>query len=419
MIRDDCEVAVIGAGPYGLSVAAHLNAAKISARVFGEPMSFWQRHMPRGMCLRSPWAASHLSDPAGTYSLDAYAHQHGVTKQYPLPLEHFIDYGKWFQRAAVPLIDQRKVTRIEQGGVGFRIHLEDGEAVFARRVVTALGLANQEFRPASFAGLPAHLVSHSCEHENLDAWRGKRVAVVGRGQSACESAALLNEAGAVVDLICRGDIRWLGIPKKANSRRSWLKEMRARLAAPSEVGPFPLDWLNELPVLAHRAPPKLRDWIATRSLRPASAGWVRPRFDGVRVSAGCAVAGVRTSDHEIVVELGGEARVFDHVLLATGYRIDISRLGIWAPELLRNIVCDDGSPRLAAGFESSVPGLHFVGSSAVASYGPLMRFVAGAGYAARSIAHTLARRHSRSAVAGSKLMHDAAYGGSARTLSRP
>jgi cation diffusion facilitator CzcD-associated flavoprotein CzcO len=268
--------------------------------------------------------------------------------------------------------------------------------------------------------LPTALVSHSCEHDNLDAWRGKRIAVIGRGQSACESAALLNEAGAEVELICRGDVRWLGVPQKAdNGRYSWLTQLRARLAAPSEVGPFPLDWLNELPDIAHQAPASLRAWVATRSLRPASAGWVRPRFDGVRVSAGCAVVSARAIDHQVAVELDQGSRVFDHVLLATGYRIDISKLGIWAPALLHKIVCADGSPNLDAGFESSVPGLHFAGSSAVHSYGPLMRFVAGAGYAARSITRKVVRQRSRSTAANAKFINGAAYGGSAGTLSRP
>ncbi|MGH7153477.1 MAG: FAD-dependent oxidoreductase, partial [Acetobacteraceae bacterium] len=350
---------VIGAGPYGLSVAAHLNAANVATRVFGEPMSFWRRHMPRGMYLRSPWVASHLADPAKSYSLDVYAGKQGIPKHYPLPIEHFIGYGQWFQRSAVPHLDPRMVVRIEHGESGFRLRLDDGAETSARRAVIALGLAHQEFRPEPFVGLPAELVSHSCEHDKLDGWRGKRVAVIGRGQSACESAALLSEGGAEVELICRGDIRWLGVSQKLqNGGRSWLKQLRAKLGAPSEVGPFPLDWFNELPALAHRMPAAMRDWIAVRSLRPASAGWVRPRFERVRVSAGCAAVSARAMDHDVAVELDIGSRTFDHVLLATGYRIDISRIGIWAPELLHRIERTGGSPNLSRGFESSVPGLH-------------------------------------------------------------
>lgn len=419
LFRDECEVAIIGAGPYGLSVAAHLNAANIETRVFGEPMSFWQRHMPRGMYLRSPWVASHLADPVRRYSLDVFAKQRGIDRQYPLPLAHFVDYGKWFQNSAVPNLDSRQVGCVEEAGAGYCLRLGDGEAVFARRVVVALGLARQEFRPAPFVGLPAELVSHSCEHDTLDPWRGKRVAVIGRGQSACESAALLYEAGAEVELICRGDVRWLGVPDRAERQNLlWLKRLRAKLAAPSEVGPFPLDWFNELPELARRAPASLRQWMAVRSLRPASAGWVKPRFDGVRVSAGRQTVSARASDHEVALQFDQGAGVFDHVLLATGYRIDISKLQIWAPELLRKIARTDGSPTLAAGFESSAPGLHFIGSSSVASYGPLMRFVVGAGYAARSLTRHVVRQRSRSSAPNAKLINGGLYQGSAGNLSR-
>ena len=68
----DCNVTIIGAGPYGLSSAAYLRASGIEARVFGEPMSFWEKQMPRGMCLRSNWGASHIADPKQELSLESY-----------------------------------------------------------------------------------------------------------------------------------------------------------------------------------------------------------------------------------------------------------------------------------------------------------------------------------------------------------
>src|SRR5882724_7018861 len=105
--QDDCQVAVIGAGPYGLAVAAHLKAANISPRVFGEPMSFWRRHMPGGMKLRSPWVATHIADPGKRFSLDVFAGEHGLARQEQLPLERFVQYGEWFQRTAVPDLDRR------------------------------------------------------------------------------------------------------------------------------------------------------------------------------------------------------------------------------------------------------------------------------------------------------------------------
>jgi FAD-dependent urate hydroxylase len=195
--HDDCEVAVIGAGPYGLSVAAHLKAAGVSTHVFGGSMSFWRENMPRGMKLRSPWIATHIADPDNRLSLDVFAHQNALAPgiapgEDQLPLEQFVYYGEWFQREAVPDLDTRRVVRIEAVGSRFRLVLKDGDIVHARRIVIAMGLANQDFRPPPLQGLPAALVSHTCEHAHLGKWRGQRVAVVGRGQSACESAALLS-----------------------------------------------------------------------------------------------------------------------------------------------------------------------------------------------------------------------------------
>jgi hypothetical protein len=383
---DDCEVAVIGAGPYGLAVAAHLRSAKVSTRVFGRAMSFWREHMPGGMKLRSPWIATHIADPGKRFSLDAFAQQTAQAPQDQLPLERFVQYADWFQRQAVPDLDQRKVARVEQAAGGFRLVLEDQDVVHARRVVVAMGLAGQHFTPPQFVGLAPDLVSHSCEHDRLDKWPGQRVAVIGRGQSACESAMLLREAGSQVDLICRGEVRWIGVAPGDESRdRGWRWRLRALLQSPSAVGPFPWSWLNELPGIERRLPGRVRSWIGDRSLWAASARWVMPGMDGVHVLAGSNIGAVSRQDNGIAIALDDGARAYDHVLLGTGYRIDIAKLAILAPKLLGKVARRGGSPVLGAGFESSVPGLHFAGASAVDSYGPLMRFIAGAGYAARRI----------------------------------
>jgi hypothetical protein len=384
--HDDCEVAVIGAGPYGLAAAAHLKAAKIDTRVFGRPMSFWREHMPSGMRLRSPWIASHIADPERQFSLDVYAGEHAIARQDQLPLDEFVRYGDWFQRQACPGLDARPVRRVEQSGQGFRLVLDDGEAVAARRVVVAMGLANQELRPSQFEGIAPDLVSHTCAHARLDKWPGRRVAVIGRGQSACESAALLRAAGSEVDLICRGEVHWIGTaPGEASASPDRRRGLRELLQSPSAVGPFPWSWLNELPGLERRLPDGWRAWINARSLRAAATRWVMPGFADVRVLAGQNIKHVRPQGHQVAITLDDGPRVYDHILLGTGYRIDIAKLGILPPELTDAIACRQGLPMLAAGFESSVPGLHFVGASSIASYGPLMRFIAGAGFAARDV----------------------------------
>jgi hypothetical protein len=393
-----CEVAVIGAGPYGLSVAAHLRHAGLSTCVFGEPMSFWRDHMPKGMRLRSPWQASHISNPGDSLSLDAFASEQNTQRAAQLPLENFVDYGIWFQQRAVPDIDRRIVRRIEAFGTGFQLALNDGGCFAADRIVVATGLANQDYRPPAFRGLPATLVSHACEHADFAPLHGKHVAVIGRGQSACESAVLLAEAGADVELICRGEVRWLGGTSGETQMQGIALTLRELLAAPSAVGPFPLSWLIELPAMVRRLPPELRDWFSKRCLKAGAAGWLKPRFVAIKCHEGRSILGVRGAADRVTLDLDNGWRSFDHVILGTGYQVDISRISFLSPQLLSKIARVDGYPLLRQGLESSVTKLHFAGSYAVKSFGPLMRFVAGAPYAARAITNAaLGRRTPRAA----------------------
>ena len=388
-IGADCEVAVVGAGPYGLAVAAHLKSANVATRVFGQPMSFWRQNMPEGMRLRSPWAASHIAHPHDAYSLEAYAEMRGFEPLEQMPVNEFIRYGCWFQGQAVPDLDTRKVVSVEQTQHGFRLRLDDGELVRANRVVVAMGLANQDYRPSVFAGLPSELVSHTFEHVSFDAFRGRRVAVVGRGQSAAESAALLSEAGADVELIGRGPVLWLPLEKQSDGEHGLVWQLRRLLMTRGAVGPFPLNWLVEAPGLVHFLPEQIRHELSERCLRPKASGWLRPRFDGVRIRDNQAIAGVSTAGEGVTLELSGGPTTVDHVVLGTGYKIDIAKLGILAPALLQKVATAAGAPRLAGGLESSVRGLHFAGASAVHSFGPLMRFVWGAGFAARRVTATV------------------------------
>jgi cation diffusion facilitator CzcD-associated flavoprotein CzcO len=386
IFRDDCQVAIVGAGPYGLSLAAHLSSAMVDARVYGRPMSFWRHNMPKGMKLRSAWDASHIVDPDGLLSLDVYAVVGGLGRSAPLTREDFIRYGDWFQETALPDLDARNVEKIEPTGRGFWLTLQDGQAVNARRIVVATGLAKQQFRPAPFRGLPAELVSHSADHASLDVFRGRRVAVIGRGQSACESAALLAEGGAEVEMICRGAIRWAGSQNPGDARRhAVFRRAHRMLDISSALGPFPFNWLNAAPGTMYRVPPGWRVWLDGFGLRANAAAWLRPRLAGVRIDAGRRIHRARPDRDGVILDMDDGSRGFDHVLLATGYKIDIARLGFLGPELTSRIITDGGSPVLSPSYESSLPGLHFIGPSAVKSFGPLLGQVAGAGHAARAV----------------------------------
>jgi FAD-dependent urate hydroxylase len=383
-----CRMTVIGAGPSGLSATAHLRGAGIETRTFGDPMSFWREHMPDGMKLRSSWGASHLSSPDGRHSLDNFIALHNLPRIEPIPVEHFIAYGEWFQRELVPDLDPRRITRIDHDGTRFQVLVDDGESFASDQIVMATGLANQEFVPAAFRNLGPDFVSHTADHPTLAHFKGRRVAVIGRGQSATESAALLRECGADPELIGRGPIRWMSFEAKKSG-------LMHQLRAPSGVGPFPLDWLVEAPLAWRYCPDPLRVPLSKRCLRPAAAGWLTPRMGGVRLKTGIEVTRAAVEKGAVRLQFSdGSSTVADHVLLATGYVLDISKPGILSPGLLAKVRRHPGTgcPVLSAYLESTVPGLFFTGSSAVPTHGPLLRFVAGVGYSARSIARGAVRR---------------------------
>lgn len=378
------DVAIVGAGPYGLSTAAHLGAADgLDIHVFGEPMSFWERHMPKGMLLRSPLAGSHLSDPQRSLTLKDYEQVTGSGITAPLPLSRFIQYGRWFQGQAVPQTHNHKIERIEKNGFGFCLTAEGGEKWKARRVVVAAGIESFASRPVEFQNLPPELVSHTCDHRDLSGFAGKRVAVIGAGQSALESAALLREAEADVELLIRGSfVRWLW-------RQKWFHTFRpvaVLLYAPPDVGQAGLSHIVAHPNLFRRFPRVVQDRWGIRAIRPAAAGWLQPRCASIRITTGVQVVSATPHSGQMRLKLtDGSQRLVDHVLLATGYKVNIARYPFLSAGLLESVQRVKGYPSLDSSFQSSVPGLYFVGAPAAWSFGPLMRFVAGADFTSRAV----------------------------------
>jgi FAD-dependent urate hydroxylase len=171
----DCDVVVLGAGPYGLSAGVYLKAKEIDVRVFGEPMDFWANQMPKGMLLRSPREASNIADPGSSFTLDAYEAASGTKPAAPVSLETFVRYGQWFQQQLGPQIDRRIISRISRANSAFKIALEDGTIVRSRRVVVAAGVGSFQRKPAVFGQLPALQVSHCYEGRKISEFTGKRV----------------------------------------------------------------------------------------------------------------------------------------------------------------------------------------------------------------------------------------------------
>lgn len=408
--RGGLPVVIVGAGPYGLSVAAHLRAAGVPVRIFGEVLGSWRHAMATGMFLKSTPDATDLSAPEPGGRLADFRRVHGepeLSELTPIPCDVFVRYGMWFQKQYVGEVDEARVVAVERPGPGpaFLVRLDDGQEIEAAAVVAATGLNGLAHIPAELRRLapegpgPDALVSHTSHHTDLSCYAGRRVAVIGGGQSALESAALLHEAGAEAQVLVRESSVLWGM--KPDLARPWTERLR-KPASPLGTG-WILAAVCKAPGGVRRMPAAARLLLFRRALGPSGGWWLRDRVDDiVPVRTSCRVTGAEAVQAGVRLELHGpggrETTTVDHVLAATGYRLDLDAVPFLSPAVRDAVVCVRGSraPHLSAALESSVPGLYFTGSLAAPMFGPMMRFVAGTEFAATRIA----RRICRSAVTG-------------------
>ncbi len=253
--------------------------------------------------------------------------------------------------------------------------------------MVATGVSAFANRPAEFAGIPVALASHTTEQKDLRKFKGQRVVVIGAGQSALESAALLKEAGVEAEVIARDQtLNWVGL----HPRLHHLGFISRMLYSTRDVGPAGISRLVSMPHLFRRFPRRFQDRTAYRAIRPAGAGWLRPRIAGVPITLGRTVVAADVAASQLRLRLDdGMERLVDHALLATGFRVDVSRYPFLSQALLRQLETVDGFPVLKRGLESSVPGLHFLGKPATWSFGPLLGFVSGAEFASTELTRSI------------------------------
>jgi FAD-dependent urate hydroxylase len=402
----DLPVAIIGAGPFGLSVAAHLRSSGVPFRIFGTPMHRWRAQMPIGMFLKSEWDASDLAGPAGRYTLQQFCAEARLPCQNgPIPIDTFTRYAMSFQRRLVPMVEDVMVTSLDWRQDGFELRLASGESIKAKRVVIATGLSHAEHVPQELAQLPVELRSHSSAYHDLSRFKGRDVVVVGAGQSALETAALLNEAEARATLLVRGSsIKWLGLPSMGQPS---LWQRIRRPASPLGAGletwfcataPMMFYHLSQGTRLNMVRGGRTREAV----LGPSGAWWLRDRVVGrLPILLGQSLLGVATRGGKAFLRVNGpDGRsrdlATDHIIAATGYRFAARSLPFFSEALLRNLRCVEQVPVLSQGFESSIPGLYFTGLASAYNFGPVMRFLCGSQYTAERICRDIAKRQATS-----------------------
>jgi thioredoxin reductase len=389
------QTAIIGAGPYGLSLAAHLKDAGAEFRIFGAPLGTWRAHMPAGMLLKSDGFASNLSAPDSGSTLKAWCAARSIgydDNTIPVPLTTFLDYAAWFQQRHVPMLEDNQVVSLSRGLRGFTLWLDNGEMLQAARVVLAVGISWFKHMPDALAGLPPELASHSYDHHDLSGFSGKKLLILGAGSSAVDMAVLAQEAGADVGLLARApQIHYHSMPDP--DAVSWLK---AITHPSSGIGP---GWRSFLcanaPRLFRRLPERLRLRATQRHLGPAPGWFMRGKLKG-KTWLGQEIEKAQACQGGVLLTArgaeGGVAQIAaDHVIAATGYRPDLRRLAFLVAELRAAIAHVAHTPHLSDHFETSVPGLYAVGPLAANTFGPLMRFMVGAEYAAPRLAAHLVK----------------------------
>lgn len=385
-------VAIIGAGPYGLSIAAHLRARGVGFRIFGNPMESWRTRMPAGMLLKSEGFASDLYDPARRFTLKRFCAQNGLSYAdmgLPIPRETLSNYGLSFQEQLVPDLEKRTVVALDRSIRGFQLRLEDGETLTAHRVIVAVGSSYFRYLPPSLAHLPAELLSHSSEHHDLSRFAGQNVTVVGGGASALDLAALLHEMDANVRLVTRRpSLVFISEPRP---RSFW---HRIRYPMSGIGGGWRSRFFADAPMLFRYLPRQIRLRTINTYLGPAGAWFVKDRIVGhVPLLLARAPAYAEVRDGRVYMQCQGDGvqyeLVTDHVIAATGYRVDIGRLDFLSQKIRISLRSIENAPVLSRNFESSVPGLYFVGLASAHCFGPVMRFLFGAGYTARRLSKHL------------------------------
>jgi hypothetical protein len=397
------EIAIVGSGPYGLSIGAHFRSRGIPFRIFGPPMQSWRNHMPKGMMLKSDGFASNLSDPTGQFTLKQYCAEQNIPytdDETPVRLETFSSYGIAFKERMVPELEESLLVNLDRTPEGFLLTLDNGETVKARRVLFAVGITHFGYVPGNLVHLPEEFLTHSYRHHDLEPFRNRSVVVLGAGASAIGLAGLLKQAGAHAELVGRpSTLRFQSMPTQGKPRPLWHRIRHPK----SGLGPgMRSRFFANSPNLFHHLPERLRIEIVHRHLGPSGHWFLRDKVEnGLPLHLGFTAETATIEGSKVRLSLraaDGTKRdvLTEHIIAGTGYRVDLRRLKFLSAGILADLHTAGGSPTLSPSFESSVPGLYFVGLAAANSFGPVMRFAFGAEFAATTLTNVMMTSLARS-----------------------
>jgi lysine/ornithine N-monooxygenase len=384
-MKIDTDILIIGAGPFGLAMAAYARHLGLDHQLAGNPMEFWKMNMPRGMFLRS--ACDWHLDPIGKDTVENFLSTQGLTAAQvePLSLEFYLRYAQWIQRqkGIEPLVAYIRRLDYSAKSARFQATTEDDQIINANHVVVAVGFKYFKHLPGEIVRhLPQGRVSHTCDLVTFSELRDKRCLIIGGRQSAFEWAALVHEAGAAAVHVChRHDS-----PEFRASDWSWVSPLVDLIA--KDPG-----WFRRLSA-AEQEELNARLWAEGRlKVEP----WLEPRVcnDTIKLWPRCQVVGcIAEPDGGLAVKFdNGEAVVVDQVIAATGYKVNMARVPFLAAgNILEKLTTRNGFPVLAENFESNVPGLFFTSMTAVQDFGPFWGFTIAARASAQIIGQSLRLR---------------------------
>ncbi len=373
------DLLIIGAGPFGLALAAYANTLGINYLVAGKPMEFWKNNMPDGMYLRS--ASDWSLDPTDQASIMNYLKTLGKTPKdvEPLSRDFYLEYCQWFQDQAGIQSLPFYVTQLNKMVDHFHARLENGDVIEAKKVVVAIGMGYFKNQPPKLTALlPKGKYSHTCEAIQLNVKKGKRILILGGRQSAFEWTALLNDAGAAeVHLVHRHES-----PKFTESDWTWVSPL--------------VDGMVTNPAWFRNLPQEEKDAISKRMWgegRLKVEPWLEKRVKkaNTHIHEKASLAScTELTDGSLEIKLDNEDTfVVDEIILATGYKVDLDQIQFLTENLRNEIFTRNGFPILDEHFQTSVEDLYFTSMSAGQDFGPFFGFTISVRASAKIIGNAI------------------------------